>query len=386
MPHAGPADVPGLLAWARQMRDHSPVFFDQKIKSWQVLRHEDVLRVQSESKTFSAQLHRAMPLGDPGRGNLALLDPPQHRQVRTLVSRAFTMQSVERLAPRITELATELLDTAAEQDEVDLVAAFCYPLPVTVISELLGVPPSDHQLFRDWVDTRLSVPFDRTTDEPMEPALRESADELNGYLAGHVRDRRRRPREDLISRLTTAEVAGDRLTDEEIVSFAGLLLLAGHATTSLVLANAVLCLDEHPEAAVALRNDPTLLPSALEEVLRCRPPAPYNMRVTTRDVELRGCLVPEGSLVTAWLLSANHDERRFPDPHRFDIRRNPNPHLSFGHGVHFCLGAPLARLEVQIAVGLLLSRFPRLTVQPEVSMYEGSGLAQVRRLPVALRG
>ncbi|QIS21627.1 cytochrome P450 [Nocardia terpenica] len=377
--------TPKLLAWAHRMRNRNPVFFDEKMKSWHVLRYEDVARVQSDSKNFSSALHRVLPLGDPGRGNPALLDPPEHRLVRTLVSRAFTPQSVRQLVARITAVTEQLLDTMADHDEADLVAALCYPLPVTIISELLGIPTADHDMVRRWADVRLSVPFDRPIDESTEHALQACAAEQNNYLAAHVRHRRRHPREDLISRLTLAEVEGDRLSDEEIVRFAGFLFLAGHVTTSLLLANAVVCLGERPAAAATLRTDPTSIPGAIEEILRCRPPAPFNTRVTTRDVELHGHILAEGSLVTAWILSANHDELQFPDPDRFDIGRTPNPHLGFGHGAHFCLGAPLARLEVRIALRLLLNRFPRFEVGPGARTHEGSGLSLIRVLPVSLR-
>ncbi|KWX00849.1 hypothetical protein TH66_02790 [Carbonactinospora thermoautotrophica] len=352
------------FAWARTMRDHHPVVFDEAGATWHVFRYEDAVTISSDPATFSNEIQRVMPVDQLIRGNIGAMDPPKHRQMRKLVSQAFTARTVSELAPRIATLTKELLDTVTDRDDFDLVADVAYPLPVIVIAELLGVPPSDRHLFHNWVDTMLGPAYNQLTDLLEHQEVMSAYAALHEYLADHVRDRRQHPREDLLTRLAFAEADGDRLDDDEIVGFASFLLLAGHLTITVLLAHAIRCFDEHPDAYAELRADPTLIPSAIEEVLRYRSPFLPERRVTTRDVELSGQVVPANSLITASLLSANHDERRFTEPERFDIRRDPNPHLAFGHGIHFCLGAPLARLEGRIALQLLLERFPVLHVKP----------------------
>ena len=215
----------------------------------------------------------------------------------------------------------------------------------------------------------------------VEDTLRE----MEEYLLGHCRARRRRPGDDLISALVTAEVDGERLDDEEVVNFSRLLLVAGHITTTLLLGNTVLCLEENPSAAAELRADRTLIPPALEEVLRSRSPFPQMARFTTRAVELSGQVIPANQLVMLWLLGANHDERQFPDPERFDIHRMPNEHLAFGHGIHFCLGAPLARLEGKIAVDVLLTRLADIQIAPTTTLQFYDNVFGPRSLPLTVR-
>src|SRR5262249_21708862 len=211
--------------------------------------------------------------------------------------------------------------------------------------------------------------------------------EMNGYLLAHIRQRRARRADDLTSELVGVEVDGERLDDQEIVGFVGLLLLAGHITTTALLGNAVLTLDEHPGAAAELRADPTRLPGAIEEVLRYRSPFPRLARRAARDVELGGQAIAANEIVILWLASANRDPAKFPEPDRFDVRRTPNPHLAFGHGIHFCLGAPLARLEARIALGILLERYREIAVARDeaVELYNPWTMISAKRLPVQVR-
>ncbi|GGM71673.1 cytochrome P450 [Longimycelium tulufanense] len=379
--------LPAFRDWSRRMRDEHPVHFDEARNAWQLFRYDDVMRAHQDHNVFSSRLDKVMPeIGDLGRGSIVIMDPPQHRKVRTLVSQAFTPRTVRGLAPRITEITEELLSAVVDRDRFDLVSDLTYPLPVTVISELLGLPVEDREFFRRSIDARLSRDFVRVEDALTDEELIASMEEANSYMLDHVRVLRRQPGEGLISKLITAEVDGEKLDDVEIVNFANLLFAAGHITTTMLLGNTMLSLDEHPAAAVELRADPDLIPSALEEVLRTRTPVSMTFRATATDVDLHGRTIPANSLVALWLFAANHDERQFGEPDTFDIRRDPNPHLGFGQGIHFCLGAPLARLESKIALEILLRRFPELRVlRDEVEIYPNTRIIGTRRLPVAPR-
>jgi cytochrome P450 len=297
------------------------------------------------------------------------------------------------LAPRIAEVTTELLDATGGSGRLDLIDALAYPLPVIVIAELLGIPSSDRPVFRRWADAL----FDQSAPDPDEslissgekqlgklaPTLRE----MNSYILEYIQTRRARPGDDLTSKLLAAEVDGERLDDQEIVGFIGLLLLAGHITTTATLGNTIVSFDEHPEAAAEVRADPTLLPAAIEEVLRHRTPFPRLARQAKVDAEVGGVAIPAGAVIVTWLTGANRDERVFAEPNRFDIHRKPNPHLTFGHGIHFCLGAPLARLEAKVALQLMLERYRDISVASDApTEYRSPWLmVSVTKLPLELR-
>ncbi|MFF5496697.1 cytochrome P450 [Streptomyces aquilus] len=385
------ADAETMLAWFRRMRESEPVSHDEQAGVWHVFRHSDVERMLAEPGTFSSDFSAFMPAQkDVDRflkGNLLRKDPPQHRKLRTLVSKAFTPAMVARLAPRIEVITDELLDARAGAEQIELIADLAYLLPVTVIAELLGIPAGDRPMFGRWADS-LVAPESQTSFIPNEERTKAMAivmREMNAYCLEHIRDRRARPGDDLASKLVAAEVDGQRLDDEEIIGFVGLLLLAGHITTTALLSNVVLCLDEFPHVAAELRADISALPGTLEEVLRFRTPLAPSMRRTTTDVRIGDHTVPAGKIVLGWLASANRDERRFAEPDRFDIRRTPNPHLSFGHGIHFCLGAPLARLEVRIAVEKMLARWSDISVGEGVEHHDARGIVGAKRLPLHVR-
>ncbi len=375
-----------LLAWLRDMRDGNPVWRDQ-YGMWHVFRYADVEQVTSDPELFSSDQTRLIPsMRTIAEGTLTRLDPPLHRKLRRLVSQAFTPNVVAALAPRIGEVTNELLDAVGSAEEWDIVTDLAYPLPVIVIAELLGLPIGDRELFRAWA-ARL---FDMTVADPNDPdfmpLVEEAMAEMRSYLLQACLDRRAHPRGDLISKLATAEVDGERLTDNEVVGFSTVLLIAGHITTTILLGNTVLCLDEHPHALDELRADRSLVPAALEEVLRYRSPFTLLGRVTTREAELSGEVVPTNVFVMAWLLSANRDERAFVDPDRFDLHRSPNHQIAFGHGIHFCLGAPLARLEAKIALNILLDRFTEIHVRPRAQlMFYPRGIFGARCVPVTVR-
>ncbi|MFE7842653.1 cytochrome P450 [Streptomyces sp. NPDC057474] len=382
-----------LFAWLRHMRDEHPVHEDEH-GVFHVYRHADVLAVCADAGVFSSELHRLRPHSRALTEQiLSVTDPPVHRTLRRLVSRAFTPRTIAELEPRITALAGQLLD-GIEGEEFDLVEDFAYPLPVIVIAELLGVPAQDRTLFRSWSKRMLSMQVEDPTDlqfgddagEEYHRLVREPMQAMHAYLLGHVEDRRKNPGEDLISRLVAAEAGGERLTDRQIAEFGGLLLMAGHISTSLMLANTALCLQDSPQAAARARADRTLIPAVIEEVMRLRPPITVTARVTTRETEIARHAVPAGRMVLASVLSANHDERIFCDPERFDPGREPAQQMAFGHGIHYCLGAPLARLEGRIALEALLDRFADLHITPGARLrHHREGLFGVQNLPLTVR-
>lgn len=313
-----------------------------------------------------------------------LTDPPQHRILRGLVIQAFTRRMSAMMLPRIEELTSRILDEI-DLDSFDLVERFAHPLPVMIIGELLGVPVTDRALFRSWADRLVALHVKDPANTDIPRVVGAAMAEMGAYLAEHVRERRRHPRQDLLTKLVEAEVDGHRLSDQEVVNSACLVLLAGQITSTMALGSSIVLLDRNPAAMAEVRSDSALIPGAFEEVLRCMPPLTQAARITTRDTMVGDLVVPEGRLVINWLLGANHDERQFPDPERFDIRRNPVKQYAFGHGIHFCLGAPLARAEAAVALRQLLERYPVIEVdQSAVEFYEDPMFGP-KRLPVRVR-
>jgi cytochrome P450 len=375
-----------LLPWLREMRKENPVWRDTH-GVWHVFRYADVARVISNPQVFSSDTARVVPAGQKFRaGNLLLTDPPRHHTLRRLVGAAFSPKVVTGLAPRIAEVTHELLDAIGGAGEFDLVAALAYPLPVTVIAELLGLPTCDRELFRTWADKLLTLDVVDPNDPELAQKIDEATEELLAYLHEHCADRRARPREDLISRLAAVEADGQRLTNEEVVNFSFVLLLAGHITTTALLGNTMLCLDAHPQVWAQLHADRSLVEATIEEVLRYRSPFTQVGRVTMTETELGGQIIPADAFVSPWLLSANRDEREFLDPDRFDIHRSPQHHVAFGYGIHFCIGQLLARVEARVAVGVLLDRYARIRLIPGASLeFYGRGIFAARNIPVDVR-
>jgi cytochrome P450 len=333
-----------------QIRAASPVLREPASGLWMVFDYDGVYRLLTEVETFSSRA---------GPDWMIFTDPPRHTKLRALVARAFTPKSVAALEPRIRELSRRLIDAVIGRGEMDLAADYAAPLPMLVIAEMLGIPPADRARFAGWNDVLLdmsyTIPNVAGAAEAMNAFIAATA-EMGDYLTGLLDERRRSPQDDLLTRLVQAQVDGERLTHAEIVGFFQLLLLAGSETTTNLVNNAVLCFIEHPGQLALLRARPDLLPSAIEEVLRYRSPLQWMYRLTTREVDMHGRNIPARSLVLAMIGSANCDPNRLPDPERFDITRDPNPHLAFGHGAHFCMGAPLALLEARVAIRDLLER------------------------------
>ncbi len=321
--------------------------------------------------------------------NLLGVDPPDHTRLRKLVSQSFTPRFIESMRPRVQQIADELLDAiearaeATGEREIDLIDAFAFPLPITVISEMLGVPHEDRERFRVWSNVVVQL----NPADPIDPERMRLLREFNDYLHGFVARKRAEPGDDLISGLILAEEAGDKLSEDELISMIFLLIVAGHETTVNLIGNGMLALFEHPEQLRALIADPTRIAGAIEEFLRYYGPVEMSLtRFAREDVELDGRRIRRGDQVTVLLASGDHDPAQFPEPDRFDIGRDPKRHLAFGMGIHACLGAPLARLEGQIAFATLLGRVPgiRLAVPHEsLEWRPGSLLRGLTRLPVA---
>lgn len=344
----------------RAMRESSPVFQDEQSGSWHVFRYDDVQRVLSEHATFSSRMGGDDPseTGQLFAASLITTDPPRHRQLRSLVTQAFTPKAVDALAPRISALTDALLDGIAPAGTADLIAGLAYPLPVIVIAELMGIPPGDRDRFKQWSDVIVSQ-----TRSGAEDADHHATNvEMTGYFLDLIEQRRRQPGNDLISNLLSAEIDGQKLSVPELLGFCSLLLVAGNETTTNLIGNAVLSFTEVPGTFERLLAEPQLLPQAIEEVLRYRSPVQSMYRVAAADTALGDVQIPAGAPLVAWIGSANRDERHFTEPDEFDIDRGPSRHLAFGQGIHFCLGAPLARLEARIALEATLSRLPGLTV------------------------
>jgi cytochrome P450 len=301
------------------------------------------------------------PIRQVGTNVMMFLDPPDHTRLRGLVSKAFSPRVVEGLRSRVQELVDGLLDGAAERGRMDVVSDLAYPLPVSVICELLGVPGGDHEQFRVW-----SSDASRLLDGPdIEPEAQTrgvvAGMQLFQYFTDLVEERRARLGDDLLSRLIAAEEEGDRLTHAELITTATLLFVAGHETTMNLIGNAVLALLRHPDELARLRQQPELVRSAVEEVLRWDPVVQFTARIATEDVDVDGRTIGAGQQVVVIIGAANRDPEQFPDePDRFDIGRQDNRHLTFSAGPHYCLGASLARIEAQTAIGTLVRRFPDL--------------------------
>ncbi len=402
-------DVQGLYDWFKEMRDTQPVWLDESSGCWHVFRYTDVNTVITDYHLFSSERRSrvfARPSNTASTGTSAhqqgeiregrsilLMDPPQHRQYRSLVSPSFTPRALSKLSGRITTITQELLDEVRSVGHMDVVTDIAYPLPTIVIAEMLGVPTSDRPLFKRWADGLLSSqlsdaelvkPEQQQRDNPEMQHLRQIFEEMSDYFKTILEDRRRQPRDDMMSELLAAEVDGEHLSMEDTISFCILLLLAGHITTTNLLSQAIRCFDEHPDALAQVREQPELMPGAIEEVLRYASPVWRLFRTTMTDVTIEGVTIPANSHVFGWLASANRDERQFSNPEQFDIKRNPNRHIAFGHGIHFCLGAPLSRLEAAIALPMIVAQLPDLHVVHDrpLELFEGRTLFGFKHLPV----
>ena len=342
----------------RKLRALDPVHRLRLINAWVLTEYEDVDAVLRDHRRFSREYGEYKSMLNS--------DPPDHTRLRALVSKAFTPRAVAELQPRIQQIVDDLLDAVEDKGRFDLIESFAYPLPVIVIAEMLGVPAQDMNRFKDWSnDVALTV--EPTVNDRQTVRIRRSGQELRDYFDGIIEQRRRDPQGDMITALIAAEEEGDRLTHEELLSTLNLLLVAGNETTRNLIGNGALALLKHPDQIQRLRDDPGLLDSAIDEMLRYDSPVQLNGRMAIEDMEIGGKRIRAGQRVIGLLGAANRDPSVFTDPDKLDVGRREKSHISFGRGIHHCLGAPLAILEGRIAFASLLERFSsiRLMRQPQ---------------------
>jgi cytochrome P450 len=321
-----------------------------------------------------------------GSRNMLGSDPPQHSRLRRLVSRDFTPRRIRELEPRIREIAKELLDKVEQKGSFDLMADLANVLPVTVIAEMLGVPPELNARFKHWSDTIIGGD-NNVPGAPQPPESIRAIDELGDYFTAEIEKRRAKPGPDLVSALVAAHDESEALSAADLLSFITLLLIAGNETTTNLIGNGMLALGRHPDQLDALKRNPAMLPRAIEEMLRYDGPVQSTVRFTKEPVQLGGTEIPAGAFALMIVAAANRDPAQFKDPEKFDITRDPNDHVAFGEGIHFCIGAPLARMEARVAFEAMLERFPRLRLKDPAMKptFKGSYfLRGLESLPLAI--
>jgi cytochrome P450 len=353
----------------KDMRRNNPVYYDHQRDNWNIFRYEDVKRVLSKYETFSSQFMRdgSHRMEMPFTASMISSDPPRHRKLRDLVNQAFTPRAITNLAPRISEIVNMQIKQIIPGEPFDFIETLAYPLPVIVIAEMMGIPVKDQERFKGWSDIVVqSANFGGTIDPERfnNPAILE----MSQYFFQLIEERKDEPGDDLISGLLEANIEGEHLNMIELLGFCALLLVAGNETTTNLLGNAMLTFAEHPEVWEKLKVDPNLITLAIEEVLRFRSPVQSMFRVAKTDVHIAGQIIPEGGRIVAWIGSANHDGEMFTRADEFNIERSPNKHLAFGQGIHYCLGAPLARLESKIALETVLKCFGKVELIPETNL------------------
>ena len=374
-----------------QLRDEAPVqktMLPNGVEVYLVTRYQDVQAGLKDAR-FVKDIHNARPPGileklgiDLGISNMLRADPPEHTRLRSLANEAFKPVYINQMRGHIQDIANQLLDTVQAAGRMDLIADFAFPLPITVISEMLGVPAGDHQKFREWSSDLIASGALSSENFHLGPGLLQ----LGNYVRQLIADHRRHPREDLVSQLIAAEQDGDRLSDRELLSTVILLLIAGHETTVNLIGNGMLALLQAPDQLAQLQNNPTLIKPAVEEILRFVNPVQIVNRYASEDIEIAGQKIPRGSHLQLVLAAANHDPAYVPDPDKLNITHGEARHVAFSQGIHYCLGAPLARLEGEIAFATLLRRLPgiHLAVAPEqVEWRPAFELRGLKALPVA---
>ncbi len=375
-----------------RLRSEAPVYWDPYLHAWVVTRYADVVtvfqrfsanRTPSPEQLTSLGLAALTPLAKVMVHQMLFLDPPAHGRIRGLASRAFTPRRVEVLRSHIQDITSTLLDAVQAKGEMDVLADLAIPLPAIVTAELLGVPTSDWRQLTAWSSDFAQVLGNFQHNPDRAAQVIRSLDGMCAYFQTAIHEHRQHPRDDLISAFIAAEIDGDRLSDEEMVANLIVTMVGGQETTTNLIGNGILTLLRHPDQLEKLRADPSLTPSAVEELLRYESPSQHTARLAPDDVELGGELIRKRQAVIAVMGAANRDPERFPDPDRLDICRQDNRHVAFAWASHFCFGAPLARIEGQIAFKAVLERMPGLQLAPDPLVWrENLGLRGLKALHV----
>ena len=366
----------------RYLRDEMPVSQAEDGGPWQVARHADVHALLRDHDTFSSDVSMRPP--EERQPSMLFSDPPLHNRLRKLVSHAFKPSHIAAQHDVIAERCSALIQDMKASDEVNLVDALAAPLPVTIIAHMLGVIDGDMKTFKYWSDAIFSNIGDLLFGVPSEEAVR-CGDAMNAYFLARIEELRAKPVDHLLGRLVHTETEDGMLTNDELLSFCRLLLIAGNETTTGLITASVRIFDEFPDTLDQVRQRPELVPTMIDEALRFYSPFAATIRRTTRDVELAGVTIPKGDLVLPMIGCANRDDRVFDRAKEFVIDRDPNPHLAFGFGIHFCLGAHLARLEGQVAIEQLARNFESISLANKVDEAEGSSLGGPGELMVRLK-
>lgn len=379
------------------LRDRDPVHWNSLLGAWVVTRYEDVRncfrdpRLSSDRITPYYRSKLQGPDAERHRVNyemmsrwMVFVDPPDHTRLRRLIDRAFRPRAVERMAPHITQLVHERLDEAAPRGEMDFIQDFAYPLPVLVICELFGVPAKDRERIKAWSEDILTLVFGALGVDDRHDRSRQAFEEMSEYLRGIIAERRKQPGQDLISQLLAKEASGDELSEKDIIATCVLALFGGHETTTNLLANGLKCLLENPGQWVKLKDNPQLLPRAVEELLRFDGPSKAMWRVASESFVLGKHRIDVGDRLLLVQAGANRDPEAFEDPDRLDIEREGNLHMGFGYAAHYCIGAPFARLEGRIAFQALIDRMPDIKLATDQFEWHATLLNRaLKSLPVS---
>jgi cytochrome P450 len=368
----------------QELRAASPVVWNDVTKFWALLKYEDIRYVSSNPALFSST--KGITIPDPAlpepvqEGNLIFTDPPRHRQLRKLINTGFTRRRVQVLEPKIRSIVYRLLEDVPPGGSLEFAEGIAAPLPTRMIAELLGAPAEDWEQFRRWSDACTGV-----ADPEIELDSFEAIGELYAYFTQLIAARRKHSQDDLLSVLAGAEIDGERLSDEDLLNFAFLLLVAGNETTRNLIALGTLALIAHPDECRKLVDDPSLIPGAVEEMLRWTTPVTHMARTATADVDIRGQRIKQGDTIVMLYGSANRDEEIFgSDAEEFKVTRHPNPHIAFGCGEHSCVGSQLARLEACVLFEVLLGRYAKLELTGDVDRMRATMVPGVKRMPVRL--
>jgi cytochrome P450 len=375
-----------------RLRSEAPVHWDPYLHAWVVTRYADVVTVFqrfSADRTPSPEQLAAMglaaltPIARVMVKQMLFMDPPSHGRIRGIASRAFTPRRIEGLRSHIRDIVNGLLDAVEPAGRMDIIDDLAYPLPAIVTAELLGVPPSDRDQLKTWSEGFAEILGNFQHNPDRIPVVLEAVEGMTAYFREAIRDHRAHPKDDLITAFIDAEVDGDRLTEEEMIANLIVTMVGGQETTTNLIGNGTLTLLRHPDQLALVQADLSLVPSAVEELLRFESPSQHTARLAPEDTELGGKLIRKRQAVIAVMGAANRDPERFQDPDRLDLRREENRHLAFAWASHFCFGAPLARMEAQIAFDALLRRFPRIALDTDRVTWRGNlGLRGLTALPV----